>query len=174
MLTYLPLRAQNPKAHTSISLSIVATVANTFLSRAAYARGEPFFEWDADDVVGVCINLIDQVCQNAGKGVNGRDILRDKLLWRDEFWCCRRQNHLDLLGFRMLGPIQGLQGFRCTSNLRDELIYIVYRILKVGLRRFEKGGSQFPEGGLKSFSMCDQDAQPEQDSLAAQQNLSYF
>jgi hypothetical protein len=58
---YLPLRAQNPKTHTSISLDTVATAANTFLSRASEARGEQFLEWDADDVVGICINLIDQV-----------------------------------------------------------------------------------------------------------------
>jgi hypothetical protein len=40
----------------------VAKVANVFLSRAAAVRGEEFLEWDADDVVGVTINLIDQVC----------------------------------------------------------------------------------------------------------------
>ena len=61
LLTYLPLRAKNPNAHTSISLSTVANVANVFLFRSARARGKDFLEWDADDVVGVVINLIDQV-----------------------------------------------------------------------------------------------------------------
>jgi hypothetical protein len=58
---YIPLRDRNPKTHTSISLNTIATIANVFLSRAAHSRGEEFLEWDADDVVGVCINLIDQV-----------------------------------------------------------------------------------------------------------------
>jgi hypothetical protein len=57
----LPLRLQNPNAHASISLELVASLANTFLSRSAMARGEEFIPWDADDIVGVCINLIDQV-----------------------------------------------------------------------------------------------------------------
>ena len=52
LYTYLPLRAKNPQTHTSVSLEIVAAVANKFL---------PQPDWDADDVVGVCINLIDQV-----------------------------------------------------------------------------------------------------------------
>jgi hypothetical protein len=61
LATYLPLRLQNPKAHASISLELVASLANTFLSRSAIVRGEEFIPWDADDIVGVCINLIDQV-----------------------------------------------------------------------------------------------------------------
>jgi hypothetical protein len=59
--TYLPLREKNPGAHTSVSLDTVARVANTFLERAARIKNEEFFPWDGDDVVGVCINLIDQV-----------------------------------------------------------------------------------------------------------------
>ena len=60
-MTFLPLRAVNPNTHTSIPLDIVAAAANPFLSRAASIRNEEYLPWDVDDVVGVCINLIDQV-----------------------------------------------------------------------------------------------------------------
>ena len=59
--TYLPLRQRNPNTHTSISLDLVARVANVFLQRASIVKKEDYFPWDGDDVVGVCINLIDQV-----------------------------------------------------------------------------------------------------------------
>ena len=59
--TYLPLRMKNPNTHTSISLDTVARVANTFLEKAARVKKDEFIPWDGDDVVGVCINLIDQV-----------------------------------------------------------------------------------------------------------------
>lgn len=57
----MPLRDKNPGAHTSISLDTVARVANAFLERAARIKNQEFLPWDGDDVVGVCINLIDQV-----------------------------------------------------------------------------------------------------------------
>ena len=59
--TYLPLRMKNGNAHTSISIDVVARVANVFLERASRVKNEEFLSWDGDDVVGVCINLIDQV-----------------------------------------------------------------------------------------------------------------
>jgi hypothetical protein len=52
---------KNGNAHTSISIDVVARVANVFLERASRVKNEEFFPWDGDDVVGVCINLIDQV-----------------------------------------------------------------------------------------------------------------
>lgn len=58
--TYLPLRAVNPVAHTSISLDTLAAAANPFLGRAAGHAGREVWEWDAFDIFGVCINLIDQ------------------------------------------------------------------------------------------------------------------
>jgi len=64
LYTYLPLRARNPAAHTSISLDTIAAVANTFLARAfTYnpVRNEAFQQWDPYDIFGVCVNLIDQV-----------------------------------------------------------------------------------------------------------------
>src|SRR5271163_4491719 len=60
LLYYLPLRASNPNAHTSIPLNFVAQTATPFLRRAAAVTGEDFIEWDADDLVGITINLIDQ------------------------------------------------------------------------------------------------------------------
>jgi hypothetical protein len=38
----------------------VAQTATPFLRRAAAITGEDFIEWDADDLVGITINLIDQ------------------------------------------------------------------------------------------------------------------
>ena len=64
--TYLPLRMKNVNAHTSISIDVVARVANVFLERASRVKNEEFFPWDGDDVVGVCINLIDQVPPTRG------------------------------------------------------------------------------------------------------------
>ena len=64
LYTYLPLRARNPAAHTSISLDTIAAVANTFLARAVTynpVRNEGFQQWDPYDIFGVCVNLIDQV-----------------------------------------------------------------------------------------------------------------
>lgn len=63
LLTFLPLRAQNPNAQASVSLHFVAAVANTFLSKASQLKNtnEEFLPWNADDVVSVCVNLIDQV-----------------------------------------------------------------------------------------------------------------
>jgi nuclear mRNA export protein PCID2/THP1 len=59
--TYLPLRAVNPAAHTSISLDTLAGAANPFLGAAArWAGRDEFLEWDTFDIFGVCINLIDQ------------------------------------------------------------------------------------------------------------------
>ena len=58
---YLPLRAKNPETRPTLPLDTVAKVANVFIGRAAGARGETFLEWDADDVVGICVSLIDQV-----------------------------------------------------------------------------------------------------------------
>jgi len=58
---YLPLRAQNPQAHASIPLDLVAKVVNPILTRTASLRNEDFMPYDADDIVGICINLIDQV-----------------------------------------------------------------------------------------------------------------
>jgi hypothetical protein len=52
---------KNVDAHTSISIDFVARVANVFLERASRVKNNEFFPWDGDDVVGVCINLIDQV-----------------------------------------------------------------------------------------------------------------
>ena len=52
---------KNPSAHTSVPLDTVARVANVFLARASRVKNEEFFPWDGGDVVGVCINLIDQV-----------------------------------------------------------------------------------------------------------------
>lgn len=60
-MTFLPIRAVNSQAQTSIALDLVASAANPFLARAAQERGDEFVPWDADDVAGVCINLIDQV-----------------------------------------------------------------------------------------------------------------
>jgi hypothetical protein len=100
-MTYLPIRAEDAKAMTSISLGTVATAANTFLSRAAQRRGEEFIPWDADDVVGMCINLIDQVfCQS----VNFRGILKDILRWDGGFWYWLGMSRTDLRGFVMLWP----------------------------------------------------------------------
>jgi hypothetical protein len=52
----------NPETRSSLSLDVVARVANVFLQNAAEARGEEVLECDVDDVIGVCISLIDQVC----------------------------------------------------------------------------------------------------------------
>ena len=67
---YLPLRARNPSAHASISLGIIAQVANSLLSRSAHVRGEDFLPYDADDLVGICINLIDQVIRFLNKVID--------------------------------------------------------------------------------------------------------
>jgi hypothetical protein len=87
---------KNGNAHTSISIDVVARVANVFLERASRVKNEEFFPWDGDDVVGVCINLIDQVTPPwpagvlclytfVGAEVNGRDMSRDRLRWRGGF-----------------------------------------------------------------------------------------
>jgi hypothetical protein len=60
-MTWLRQRRENPNAHTSIALDVIAAAANPFLKRAAEIRGEEFIPYDVDDVVGICINLIDQV-----------------------------------------------------------------------------------------------------------------
>src|ERR1700694_4291279 len=84
LMTYLPIRAKNGNAQTSVALDIVASAANIFLARAAQRRGEEFIPWDADDVAGVCINLIDQVYLWR---VNSRDILKDISRWDGGYWC---------------------------------------------------------------------------------------
>lgn len=61
LASYLPARAQNPNAHASISLHTIANISNIFLSRAAEFKNEDFLPWNADDLVAVCVNLIDQV-----------------------------------------------------------------------------------------------------------------
>jgi len=61
LITDLPVRAQNPNAQASVSLRLVANIANIFLSRASQSKNEDFLPWDADDIVNICINLIDQV-----------------------------------------------------------------------------------------------------------------
>jgi hypothetical protein len=100
-MTYLPIRAEDAKAMTSISLNTVAMAANIFLSRAAQRRGENFIPWDADDVVGVCINLIDQVI--LGK-VNVRGISKDILRWDGGFWYWLGMSRMDSRGFVTLWP----------------------------------------------------------------------
>jgi len=72
---YLPLRAQNPQAHASIPLELIAQTVNPILSRATAIRGEYFIPYDADDIVGMCINLIDQVisiCVLVDAGISQR------------------------------------------------------------------------------------------------------
>jgi len=117
----------------------VAQTATPFLRRAAAITGEEFIEWDADDLVGITINLIDQGYMKGHIAMERRILVLPKT---------------EPFGFTKISDVRAnsrVRGVQMYSFASKHNLIVELRTTTTDLRKFRR----FPKKEQRTFRSLD-------------------